>query len=366
VTCSATRANRGLPDLVVGAVLPVSPSRTVLRLVVVTAQAATILITWPLWQPRTEPPLLPLIELPAWPFGLLLLVSLALAVVRPVAGVLAHVGLLTVAIVADQTREQPQVLSLAVLLAATMQKRGACEIGALHLVALWLWSGIGKLTSGRFLAHGGAWIVFGPETADTQVDPTASIAAGVSVGAVEVALALLVLVPRTRRGAAWAGAVLHLAILALLSPLGRDWNPAVWPWNAALAIGSVLLLGQVEGGPRAMLRRCGPATRALAAMFFALPVGFHLGLVDGPLAFQVYAQNTCHAIVLRADGRTEIPGRIAALRVLMPPVPRILLVWFLRTGGPGDRMILVDDRPLGAVLGPRERIHRFEDVKGRQ
>lgn len=308
-------------------------------------------------------PLLPLIELPAWPFGFVLLASLALALVRPVAGVLVHVVLLATAIVADQSREQPQLISLAILLAATMPRRGACEIGALHLAALWLWSGIGKLTSGRFLTHGGAWIVFGPETTDTQVDLAASVAAGALVGAVEVTLAVLVLVPRTRRAAAWAGAVLHLAILALLSPLGRDWNPSVWPWNVALAISSVGLLRRVDGGPVAMLRRSGMATRVLAALFFALPIGFHLGYVDGPLAMQVYAQNTCHAIVLRADGRTEIPGRIPALRVLMPPVPRILLVWFRRTGGPGDRMILVDDRPLGAVFGPRERLYRFEEVK---
>lgn len=38
--------------------------RTGLRAMVVACQAATLLMTWPLWQVRAEPPLLPLLELP--------------------------------------------------------------------------------------------------------------------------------------------------------------------------------------------------------------------------------------------------------------------------------------------------------------
>ena len=50
----------------------------VLRWFVVCTQAATIWLTWPLWQVRISPPLLPLADVYQIDFGHLLLGSLAL------------------------------------------------------------------------------------------------------------------------------------------------------------------------------------------------------------------------------------------------------------------------------------------------
>src|SRR5262245_15652377 len=48
------------------------------RWLVVGCQAATLLITWPLWQVHASPPMLPALPLPAFDLGPLLLLSLVL------------------------------------------------------------------------------------------------------------------------------------------------------------------------------------------------------------------------------------------------------------------------------------------------
>lgn len=316
------------------------------------------MVTWPLWQTRAHPQLLPVVEIPM-PFGFALLASLALAACRPVVGSVLHVVLLALAILADQTREQPQVLSMGVLLLATLPIRGAREIGSLHLCSLWLWSGIGKLTSARFWENGGSWLLGDGSDAGTT---TLGVIVAVLIGLGELTLAVLALLPRTRRTAGLLGAIMHLSILTFLSPLGRDWNPSVWAWNAVLAVASLQLLRRTDAGLGAILSRGGPVVRIAAGLFVALPIGFHLGVVDAPFAMQVYTQNGCRALVVRANGPVEVVGDLPDLRVHLPPVPRINLVWFARHGRLGDRMILVEDRPLALFATP-ERTVAFEDVR---
>lgn len=326
--------------------------RTVLRLGVITAQVATLVVSWPLWQLRSEPPLLPALPLPAISFGPWLLASLALAVARPLAGAICHAVVLLLAILADQTREQPQVLSMALLLFASLPGSAPRAIGVLHLAALWFWSGLGKLTSERFLTTSSAWLL-DPRAADALGSaPTAAVLLAVGLGSAEIALGMLALVPRAHPLTARLGLLLHTVTLLLLA--SRGWNPAVWPWNAALAASAWLLLREAADQEGPLLD--GTAVRLTAVAFVALPLGFHAGLVDAPFAGQVYTSNACHGLVLRADGRTEVIGTLSEVRAQLPPVPRLVRAWFAATARPGDRMILVDDRPLGGLLGPRESL----------
>ena len=335
---------------------------TVLRVVLIAAQAGTLLITWPLWQPRSVPAELPVLELPAIPFGVLLLGTLGLVLLRPTLGVLLHGGMLGLAVLADQTREQPPVLAMALLLVATLPWSQATRVGVAQLAATWGWAGLGKRTSPRAWDEVGGFVL--GLAADATTPMTTARAVTLALGAVELGLAVLALVARTRPLAGRLGCVLHLGILGLLSPLGRDWNAAVWPWNAALAAASLLLLRGAPAGPSPLAT---PKSRwfpvAASVLFVGLPIGFHLGFVDAPLAQQVYTGNTCRALVLSRDGRSEVVSLQPALRVMLPPVPRIFRVWFARHGGPGDRMILIDDRPLASMWGPREQQVRWPGVR---
>lgn len=324
------------------------------RLMVVVGHAATLLVTWPLWQARDDA--LSAAPLPGVDFAWPLLLSCSIVLRWPRTGTIAHWIVLALALAADQTREQPQVLSSALLLLAAWPQPAAHRVVTLHLAALWFFSGLGKLTSARYLTLGGAFLLDGSPGVESPHVGAATIAAAVALAGVELALGILVLLPRWRRRAAISGALLHLGIVLFLS-LVRDWNVAVWPWNAMLAAVALLVPTRVDQLAH------GTAARAALAAFVALPLGFHLGVVDAPFAFQVYTLNSCRALLLQADGRTVIPAAAADLGVPLPPVARVFRVWFARRAGPSDRLVLIDDRPLAGLLGPRERVLRSEDVR---
>ncbi len=330
------------------------PRIVLLRHVVAAAQATTILTTWPLWQLRTSPPHLPWFDVPQVPFGALLLGSLALAMWRPLAGVLLHSVLLALAIVCDQLREQPQVLSLALLLAATLPVRGAATIGALHVAALWFWSGLGKLCSERFLHDGGAWLLAQSPEHTTWLAP----AAAATLGGAELLLAIGVLIPRTRRAAAWTGGLAHLAVLCYLSPLGRDCNPAVWPWNVALAVAAPVLFANRSDALLGTRTNEGLAPRIAAILFVLLPIGYRAGFVDAAFAQHAYVMNEPIGTWLRAFGRVERIGMVPELNVFVPPVPRVYAAWFEQTAQRGDQLVITEPRPLARWFGAHDRLLR--------
>lgn len=115
-------------------------------------QGATVLITWPLWQTRSDPPLLPMFEwTPRFDMGPLVLVTLVLIIVRPNIGVLAHIAALLIAFAQDQTRLQPESVSLALILVGTTTIPYSLTIARAHLLSLWFWSGLNKALSLDFM-----------------------------------------------------------------------------------------------------------------------------------------------------------------------------------------------------------------------
>ncbi len=335
--------------------MPPTRDLATLRLGVAAAAAGSYVLTWPLWQSRAEPPHLPLLPLPL-PFGLLLLATLALALWRPRPGTLLHAGLLALAMLADQLRLQPQALSFAVLLFATAPVRGAAQVGALHLTALWFWSGLGKLVSPDFLREGGAFLL----GIEPGAHPVLATAVAAALGLFELLLAVLAAVPRTQPFAARVGASFHLVIFVWLA-LVRDTNVAVWPWNLALAASAWVLLGAARGPLLGDRATAGPLPRAFAALAVVLPLGYHAGFVDAPFAQQVYVQNGPRATWLRADGRVEPVGLVPGLGVFVPPVPRIQAAWFAAVAQPGDRMAIEERRPLAKLCGRGDRLLRLAD-----
>ena len=99
---------------------PVDRRVRVFHWIVVAGAAATVLLTWPLWQLRTAPPMIPLLPLPAVGTGIALLAALTVAAVRPAAGLAAYALVLGYAIVTDATRLQPALVSFALLMAARL------------------------------------------------------------------------------------------------------------------------------------------------------------------------------------------------------------------------------------------------------
>jgi uncharacterized membrane protein YphA (DoxX/SURF4 family) len=313
---------------------PALSSRRLLwvRVIAALALAATVFITWPLWHVRTDPPLLPLFGVPQAHVAVPLLFAGFVAVLRPRWGALLLIAVVLYAVVADQTRLQPELVSLALLIVAAGGRPTWVAIGRAHLASLWFWSGASKLLSTMFFVQVAPWMRDGLPAAGAL--PSDGV--GWAVIVVELFTGVAVLVPRLRRLGVVLAVLLHTTTFYVLSPLGNDWNPAVWPWNIALAGIAVLLFWEPAhvAAWRLPPRWLG---RAAVAFVLAFPVGQLFGVVDAYLAHSLYSAATPRARVCDDGGcsnaRFSTWGR---LRAPLPPEPRLYAATFERTCEPGE------------------------------
>jgi hypothetical protein len=307
------------------------------RWLVIGCQAAAIGITWPLWNLHTRPPMLPLLPLPAIDLGAPLLVALGAAAIFPTAGIAWFIGLLIYAIGIDQTRLQPGIISLTFVLWGTLDNADAKAIARAHLIALWLWAGVNKLLSPGFMDRTSVWMLTG-----LWSDPPTWLRDnfGYLIVLAETGTGVLALIPRARLLAGFAAFALHIGIFLDLSPLGHNWNEAVWPWNIALAFAGFALITPWKESPAAALRRCRPLARAAAVFLLIAPLGFYFGVMDAYLSHNLYSSN-----VPRASSTAMSPS-IAwrAFNVPFPPEVRLYRQLFDLTCEPGDIMRVTDTR----------------------
>ncbi|HEY5312401.1 MAG TPA: hypothetical protein VIK18_07765 [Pirellulales bacterium] len=331
------------PKIISGPAITGSWPLTLFRLLVVAAQAATVCITWPLWQVREAPPLLPAVNLPQVDTGWLLLGSLAVVLIAPRVGVALHAAVLLGAIALDQTRLQPELISMCFLLLATLPAAGAKLLGRMHLAALWFFSGFHKIISPHYYGVFAGWLW-------SQVAPGSSATGGVwvagVVAVVEMLLGVMVLVPRTRRLAGWVALVLHLGVLASLVYV--DWNVAIWPWNIALALAGLALVRPWRESLAADFARVGVLCRVAAVLLLVSPWGYYLGIVDAYLAHCLYSSNLPMA---RWHGRELVGFTIPTLHVPLPPTYRTYKAYFHAVAKPGDEMVIDDPRWCARFFG---------------
>jgi hypothetical protein len=279
------------------------------RVVLVVAQAATLLLTWRLWEVRTSPPLLPYIALPQLSVGVPLLLSLVL-VVWDRRAVYLHAGLLVAALLMDQTRIQPGPISLCLLLVATLPRLRA--LAPAHLAALWIWGGVHKLLSPDFailVAPG----IFG------------SRELGLFVAAVEIALGALIFL-RRRRELGMVALALHGTASVVLLWRGEY---ALLPWNVVLA-GVYFFIPNER-------------SRILDAVPFLIPAGFYLGIVDAYFAHVLFTGGVtqsvrCDAQECRSDVEQDEVRQ--ALGVPLGPEDRLIRTYFRATCYPGEELFV--------------------------
>lgn len=279
------------------------------------------------------------------------LVAAALvAPLRPRLGALLHSGLFVVALLGDQIRIQPWSISLAILLLSAAWAPAGLAVGRWHLIALWGWAGMHKVLSGGWAGSGAFFI------ARAAGHPGLRGLVAVLVPATEIALALLGLWPRTWRVLRWAGPIFHLSVVAFFVLNDRD-NPAVWPWNLALAAAVPLLFVAGE-------RRRSRAGAVAGAAFLAYPVGFYAGVTDAYVAHNLYSSNNAEASICSGpppDGLC-FPAFISSwteLKVPLPPERRLFVQWFELVCRPPERLRIdgaftrLDDRRTDFVDCPR-------------
>lgn len=331
----------------------------VYRVVLVAAQAATILLTWKVWQVREVPPLVPLAAVPQIEMAVPLIASLVVVLALPRVGLPLHTLLLGWAIVADQCRLQPQVISLTWLLWGTSGLAGGLLVARGSLAATWLYAGLHKLTSPATLDALGTWTLQGiwPGAA-----PGLAVPLGTAVALAEIGLGIGTLVPVCRRAVAIGAVVFHAAVLLVLA-WRLDWNPEVWPWNVALACAGPLLVAPWRGpGLGDAWLPASRTARGLAVGLLVMPVGYWLGVVDAYLAHGVYAENTPRAFICSPFDRRDLGEACYRLGVVLPPARRMFVPIFRGLGRPGEWLEIEDPRWIAHLRGDDFRTLRWTEV----
>jgi hypothetical protein len=307
------------------------------RWVVVACQGATFLITWPLWQVHKSPPMLPALPLPYFDMSVILLLSLAAILVKPVHGLVLHTALVIYAMLIDQTRIQPEIVSLLLLLWGTLPYTSAKAIGQAHLISLWFWAGLNKLLSPAFLSS------TGPGLIEELLPPTLSWirpGGGYIIAVAEFTTGLLALFPRTRTLAGIMAFGIHAGILLTLSPVGRNWNEAVWPWNLALALAGLALIIPWQESLFRTLTAIASSARAVVILILLSPAGWFVGITDAYLAHHLYSSDVPRA----SSTALNTSATWGAFEVPLPPEHRLFEQYFQLTCQPGDRLTIRDRR----------------------
>ncbi len=237
--------------------------------------------TWPLWLPRGDFPRVPFFgwfaDVPNW-LSLTFLVAFGLAAVatticgtRLRAGrwcALASVLAIGVLVLADQQRLQPWVYQLVVLeiLLTGVSAAESIALARMLVASIYFFSAVSKLDRSFFDAGGGQIVdglvrCFG--LAGALGDDNRILFRGLVVSEMLVAVGLCW---RRSRKLAWpASIVMHVLLIAALSPWGTQSKPAVLLWNLYFIVQNLILFG-VAGEPLASSLE----NRLLGAM----PTGF--------------------------------------------------------------------------------------------
>ena len=312
-----------------------------LRWFLVVSQAVTVGLTWDIWQARSEPPMLPMIDLPAIDMGIWVLGSLAVVLVEPRIGIAFHAVVLGLAMLADQARIQPQVISHVLLLCGTLAPLGM--LARAHVVAVWFYAGLSKLLSSGFAegtAHEllkGLW---------PEAGRGAAFWFAVLIWGSEMLVPVFVLPLRTRKAAAVAGIGMHAFILLLLSPLCLKYNSSVWPWNVSLAAASYVFFFQWEEQWLPEFLKAPAVMKAALVVLLVSPIGHYFGVVDAYLAHSLYSDHVPMAVIRSADGsqRNVAFEYYKKTNAFPPPEHRIYDAYFERAAKPGDVMTVTDPR----------------------
>jgi len=303
------------------------PSRLVLlRAALASACLLTMLASAPLWLGARLFPQLPITSwfpMPAAPWDsivfALVLGALVLAVWLPRVGIgIFLVGSLFLAL-ADQSRLQPWFYMYWVMLLLTLADEGSSLMACrLALSAVYVWGGAQKITP-EFFNLVAPWFV-SPASAWLPSVVVTALKWGVFTAPfVEVFIGLALWFQRTRKLAIIATAVIHLAAIILLGPLGHKHNWIVWPWNLVMPVLVLVLF------PRGALANVWSTVRrpawsfAVVALFWLLPILSFFGKWDSYLSFSLYTGRLTKAdIFISTSLREKLPP---ALHEFIVPTP---------------------------------------------
>jgi hypothetical protein len=276
--------------------------------VVVCGLLAGMALSWKLWTGLREFPLTPVVPIPhdvniamGYLALALLVFALAALLVSPrFIWAATAVGSLALLCALDQMRLQPwaiQYTGMLVVLAAAMHPRvedkARAQFTALNacgfiLAATYFWSGVQKLNP-----------VFRDDLFPWFTQPLAGwlhvarlpYFLGYACPWAEIAIALALMFPSTRRVGAIGALGIHAFALLMLGPLGLNWNNVVWPWNVVQALAVVSIFWYPTRVEANALRRPTFAHAFCYLFFGLLPALSFIGAWDSYASMALYSGN---------------------------------------------------------------------------
>ncbi len=195
----------------------------------------------------------------------------------------------------------------------------------------YLWAGINKINPG-FLRGGFLWLTE-PYILSTQL-PYWAIGCLMLSPLVEVCLGIGLLFRRTLIPAAFVGVMMHLGMLVILGPLGRNYGAAVWPWNLGLL--ALLTIAAFKFGQKASVwKPLNPLELGFVSALMVIPVTNLFGNYMYFASYRMYTMNeTTGTLYLEEGVNPDMDrGRDGVVTEVKHKVSKIdLFTWALKNG----------------------------------
>gem|GEM_PF-162577 len=295
-----------------------------LRIIVTLGLLVGLLLSLPLWVGGRTVPLVPvwssLAALPTWiPEGLFagLIGGVLWAIVspRPRVALWLCVGLLVSLVLLDQNRFQPWVYQYGVLLMLlatfswqwrdVVSRERILNTARLLLSAMYIYSGIQKFNP-TFFTHVFPWMsepIFGSHY-------ELAVIVSLFVPLIEMAIGVGLLFRRTRRLALFGAVAMLVFVLAMIGPLGHNWNFVVWPWNVAFAAMAFVLFCRSSVTLKQIFSsQTTTVSLLILVLFVVCPALFFVGKWDAYPSFSLYSGNTASFSIEFAD-KAVIPEKL--------------------------------------------------------
>lgn len=172
----------------------------------------------------------------------------------------------------------------------------------LMIAAIYFWSGLQKLNP-HFLTDTYPWLMqpFSEYLGEIFISKTNFL--GYSFPLIESLTGVCLLVPALQKTAVISGIFMHIFILFVLSPLGHNYNPVVWPWNIAMIAFLLVLFYNENITDLNKFRNAFRHTSSKIAigLFVMAPLFNFFNLWDSYLSHNLYSGNTSNGSIYISD-----------------------------------------------------------------
>ncbi len=182
----------------------------------------------------------------------------------------------------------------------------------LMIAAIYFWSGLQKLNP-NFLSDTFPWLM---QPITDHLGPNSILHfrfLGYSFPLIETATGICLLIPALQKQAVIAAILMHVFILVILSPLGHNYNPVVWPWNVAMILFVLFLFYNDSTYTFADIRSTlhYNSSKFVLALFLCMPLFNFFNGWDSYLSHNLYSGNTSGGVIFITDAvKEKIPAYI--------------------------------------------------------